>query len=82
MEFLLMQEGFWFHHAEPNYLMLVCWLPDIKHTIPINASHRVGIGALVMNDKREVLQKCCLCLNFFSKDHSCELDIVSSESLH
>ncbi|URD72977.1 Nudix hydrolase [Musa troglodytarum] len=48
------KEGFWFHHAKPNYLMFVCWLPDIKHTIPINASHRVRIGAFVMNDKREI----------------------------
>ncbi|XP_068641569.1 nudix hydrolase 10-like isoform X2 [Aristolochia californica] len=49
------QEGFWYHHAEPNYLMLVCWLPDTVNSIPINATHRVGIGAFVMNEKREVL---------------------------
>ncbi|KAG9448558.1 hypothetical protein H6P81_008523 [Aristolochia fimbriata] len=49
------QEGFWYHHAEPSYLMLVHWLPDTVNTIPINATHRVGIGAFVMNDKREVL---------------------------
>ncbi|XP_065001445.1 nudix hydrolase 2-like isoform X2 [Musa acuminata AAA Group] len=49
------QEGFWYHHAEPSYLMLVCWLPNTEHTIPVNASHRVGVGAFVMNDKREVL---------------------------
>ncbi|WOL19189.1 nudix hydrolase 2 isoform X1 [Canna indica] len=49
------EEGFWYHHAEPNYLMLVRWLPDTMHTIPVNASHRVGVGAFVMNDKREVL---------------------------
>ncbi|CAD5175269.1 unnamed protein product [Musa acuminata subsp. malaccensis] len=49
------KEGFWYHHAEPSYLMLVCWLPNTEHTIPVNASHRVGVGAFVMNDKREVL---------------------------
>lgn len=49
-----MQEGFWYHHAEPTYLMLVYWIPEIPHTIPANASHRVGIGALVMNDNGEV----------------------------
>ncbi|KAJ4980690.1 hypothetical protein NE237_031527 [Protea cynaroides] len=49
------KEGFWFHHAEPNYLMLVYWIPDTPNTIPIYASHRVGIGAFVINDKREIL---------------------------
>ncbi|XWS18101.1 hypothetical protein CRYUN_Cryun32bG0013000 [Craigia yunnanensis] len=49
------KEGFWYHHAEPNYLMLAYWIPEGTHTLPGNASHRVGIGAFVMNEKREVL---------------------------
>ncbi|XVE87625.1 hypothetical protein DITRI_Ditri19aG0002800 [Diplodiscus trichospermus] len=49
------KEGFWYHHAEPNYLMLAYWIPEGTHTLPANASHRVGIGAFVMNEKREVL---------------------------
>ncbi|XP_021674313.1 nudix hydrolase 2 isoform X2 [Hevea brasiliensis] len=49
------QEGFWYHHAEPKYLMLIYWIPEGTHTLPANASHRVGIGAFVMNEKREVL---------------------------
>ncbi|XVF75162.1 hypothetical protein PTKIN_Ptkin13bG0165200 [Pterospermum kingtungense] len=49
------KEGFWYHHAEPNYLMLAYWIPEGAHTLPANASHRVGIGAFVMNEKREVL---------------------------
>ncbi|KAG8490202.1 hypothetical protein CXB51_016073 [Gossypium anomalum] len=49
------KEGFWFHHAEPNYLMLCYWIPEGTHTLPANASHRIGIGAFVMNEKREVL---------------------------
>ncbi|XP_042479033.1 nudix hydrolase 2-like [Macadamia integrifolia] len=49
------KEGFWYHHAEPNYLMLVSWIDDTPHTIPANASHRVGVGAYVINDKREIL---------------------------
>ncbi|XXG80007.1 hypothetical protein AAC387_Pa09g0964 [Persea americana] len=49
------QEGFWYHHAEPKYLMLVYWIPETVHTLPVNASHRVGVGGFVMNDKREVL---------------------------
>lgn len=49
------QEGFHYHHAEPDYLMLVHWISEsTTSTIPANATHRVGIGAIVMNDKREV----------------------------
>ncbi|KAK9267823.1 hypothetical protein L1049_010259 [Liquidambar formosana] len=49
------KEGFWFHHAEPKYIMLVYWIPESANTLPANATHRVGIGAVVMNEKREVL---------------------------
>ncbi|KAL4185704.1 hypothetical protein AMTRI_Chr10g232010 [Amborella trichopoda] len=42
------QEGFWYHHAEPTYLMLVHWIPNTAHTFPVNASHRVGITAFVL----------------------------------
>ncbi|XP_055824903.1 nudix hydrolase 2-like isoform X1 [Solanum dulcamara] len=49
------KEGFWYHHAEPHYLMLVYWIPKTENTIPENASHRVGIGAIVLNEKRELL---------------------------
>lgn len=52
---LIVEEGFWYHHAEPNYLMLVYWLPATEHTIPVNATHRVGVGAFVVNDKKEIL---------------------------
>ncbi|CAK8564484.1 unnamed protein product [Lathyrus sativus] len=51
----LTKEGFWYHHAEPKYLMLVHWIADSASTIPANATHRVGVGALVVNEKREVL---------------------------
>lgn len=50
-----MQEGFQYHHAEPGYLMLVYWIPATKNTLPINATHRVGVGAFVMNARGEVL---------------------------
>ncbi|PNY15672.1 nudix hydrolase 2-like protein [Trifolium pratense] len=51
----LVKEGFWYHHAEPKYLMLVYWIPESPNTIPANATHRVGIGSFVMNEKHEVL---------------------------
>ncbi|KAH1243879.1 Nudix hydrolase 2 [Glycine max] len=46
----LVKEGFWYHHAEPKYLMLVYWIPDSANTIA-NATHRVGVGAFVVNEK-------------------------------
>ncbi|KAL5798124.1 hypothetical protein ACOSQ2_002944 [Xanthoceras sorbifolium] len=49
------KEGFRYHHAEPDYLMLVKWISETTDTLPENASHRVGVGAFVMNDKGEVL---------------------------
>ncbi|KAL1812975.1 hypothetical protein ACET3Z_023040 [Daucus carota] len=49
------KQGFWYHHAEPTYLMLAYWIPKTAHTLPANASHTVGIGAFIMNDKREIL---------------------------
>lgn len=49
------KEGFQYHHAEPGYLMLVNWLPVSAPRLPVNASHRVGIGALVVNHDQEVL---------------------------
>ncbi|KAK1389160.1 putative Mutt domain protein [Heracleum sosnowskyi] len=49
------KQGFWYHHAEPTYLMLAYWIPETAHTLPANASHTVGIGAFIMNKKREIL---------------------------
>ncbi|XP_010542032.1 PREDICTED: nudix hydrolase 7 isoform X2 [Tarenaya hassleriana] len=49
------KEGFRYHHAEPEYLMLVTWISERPDTIPANASHRVGIGAFVLNPNGEVL---------------------------
>uniref|UniRef100_A0A7C9DKR1 Nudix hydrolase domain-containing protein n=1 Tax=Opuntia streptacantha TaxID=393608 RepID=A0A7C9DKR1_OPUST len=52
---IAVKEGFWYHHAEPKYLMLVYWIPETLCTIPANASHRVGVGALILTEKKEVL---------------------------
>lgn len=50
------QAGFAYHHAEADYVMLTSWLPtNSPSTLPSNASHQVGIGAFVLNDRREVL---------------------------
>ncbi|KAL9320731.1 hypothetical protein ACSQ67_012570 [Phaseolus vulgaris] len=50
----LVKEGFWYHHAEPNYLMLVYWIPDSPSTIPANATHRVGV--LVVQENSGLFQ--------------------------
>ena len=48
--------GFEFHHAEPGYAMLCRWLPtDEPNMLPPNASHQVGIGAVVLNRYGELL---------------------------
>ncbi|CAJ2668329.1 unnamed protein product [Trifolium pratense] len=49
------EAGFKYHHAEPDYLMLVYWIPNTPNTIPANASHRISIGAFVVNANMEVL---------------------------
>ncbi|CAH1439879.1 unnamed protein product [Lactuca virosa] len=51
----VVKEGFYYHHAEPKHLMLVHWIPETTNTLPANASHRVGIGAFVMNQNGQVL---------------------------
>jgi hypothetical protein len=40
--------------------MLVYWIPNTPNTIPANASHRISIGAFVVNNNKEVIL-----LNFF-----------------
>ncbi|KAL4178599.1 hypothetical protein AMTRI_Chr13g115890 [Amborella trichopoda] len=49
------KEGFKYHHAEPGYVMLTYWLPKGPCMLPANASHQVGVGGFVINDKGEVL---------------------------
>ena len=53
--FIALQAGFRYHHAESDYLMLVYWIPHTPDSIPANASHRLGVGAFVVNNKREVI---------------------------
>ncbi|KAL0324512.1 UNVERIFIED_CONTAM: Nudix hydrolase 8 [Sesamum calycinum] len=49
------QEGFQYHHAERSYVMMTYWIPDGPCLLPSNASHHVGVGSFVINDKDEVL---------------------------
>eukprot|EP00899_Mesostigma_viride_P021911 jgi/Mesvir1/29721/Mv00951-RA.2 len=50
------QAGFVYHHAEKGYVMLTHWLADDKpNHLPTNATHQVGVGALVFNRQGDVL---------------------------
>ena len=49
------RHGFAFHSAEGGTSTLLRWLPDGPSPVPPFATHIVGVGGLVMNDKREVL---------------------------
>ena len=44
---ILIQNGFSYHHAEPDYVMLNRFIPsDEKNPLPPNASTQVGVGAV------------------------------------
>ncbi|WZZ43379.1 hypothetical protein YC2023_039638 [Brassica napus] len=49
------KRGFTYHHAENEYVVLTSWISESPSTIPANASHRIGIGAFVLNKSRDVL---------------------------
>eukprot|EP00195_Chlamydomonas_chlamydogama_P001934 CAMPEP_0202918368 /NCGR_PEP_ID=MMETSP1392-20130828/73261_1 /ASSEMBLY_ACC=CAM_ASM_000868 /TAXON_ID=225041 /ORGANISM="Chlamydomonas chlamydogama, Strain SAG 11-48b" /LENGTH=292 /DNA_ID=CAMNT_0049611405 /DNA_START=237 /DNA_END=1115 /DNA_ORIENTATION=- len=49
------QQGFDFHHADAGHVMMTLWLPDTPSTLPPNASHQVGVGALVINSRGQML---------------------------
>ncbi|KAK4389531.1 Nudix hydrolase 8 [Sesamum angolense] len=38
-----------------SYVMMTYWIPDGPCLLPSNASHHVGVGSFVINDKDEVL---------------------------
>ncbi|KAF7849709.1 hypothetical protein BT93_L0369 [Corymbia citriodora subsp. variegata] len=52
---IAVKEGFQYHHAERGYVMLTYWIPNGPCMLPANASHQVGVGGFVVNDKNEVL---------------------------
>jgi ADP-ribose pyrophosphatase YjhB (NUDIX family) len=47
--------GFVMHHAEKEYLMLTHWLSEDENKLPPNASHQVGVGAVVVNEEGKIL---------------------------
>lgn len=56
LKFISFQEGFEYHHAEKGYVMMTYWIPQGPSMLPSNASHQVGVGGFVINDKNEVCE--------------------------
>lgn len=51
---LAAEAGFVFHHSGEDYLMLVCRLQEGAF-VPRHASHYIGAGGVVFNDKQQLL---------------------------
>src|SRR6516165_8701961 len=48
-------EGFIFHHAKEDKLVLTKWISDKENYLPAYATRSVGAWALVINDHNEIL---------------------------
>jgi 8-oxo-dGTP pyrophosphatase MutT (NUDIX family) len=51
------QLGFGFHHTDESDLMLVCRLVE-NAFVPTHATHYIGVGGVVINDRQELLVVC------------------------
>lgn len=50
------KNGFQFHHAQGNYVMMTRWLPKKEpNMLPSFANHYIGVGGLVINSKNQIL---------------------------
>lgn len=53
---ILVKNGFKYHNAKDNYVMLYYWLPTYESSnVPHYAHTMVGVGAVVVNDQNQVL---------------------------
>ncbi|CAH0397916.1 unnamed protein product [Chilo suppressalis] len=53
---VLAQKGFNFHHARDDFVMMYKWLPkDSKPNLPPPCHTTLGVGAMVFNEKNQVL---------------------------
>jgi 8-oxo-dGTP pyrophosphatase MutT (NUDIX family) len=51
------EAGFTFHHSGEHYLMLTCRLVEGAF-VPLHATHYIGVGGVVLNERRELLVVC------------------------
>jgi mutator protein MutT len=50
------KQGFYFHHAKDGYVLMCHWMDEsMPNRLPAYADHFVGVGGLVINERREVL---------------------------
>jgi len=52
---ILAKNGFNFHHAKQGFVMMYKWLPNEEDNIPSYSHTMIGVGAVVVNDKSEIL---------------------------
>ena len=54
---IAVSQGFDFHHAEKDHVVMTHWLPgqEEENTLPSNASTQVGVGAIVVDELNRVL---------------------------
>ncbi|KIH52603.1 hydrolase, NUDIX family [Ancylostoma duodenale] len=52
---VLVENGFVFHHTQPDYLMMTKWLPESPSTLPRYAHTMIGVGGLVIDEEGRVL---------------------------
>lgn len=48
-------QGFVFHHAKTDYVLLTKWLPEGPNPLPKYGFTQIGVGGIVVNSKDEVL---------------------------
>merc|ERR1712224_423597 len=48
-------QGFAFHHAKPEYVLLTQWLPETPSPLPKYGFTQIGVGGVVVNRSDEVL---------------------------
>ena len=47
--------GLQFHHAEGEIANLLLWLGEGESKVPTYATHQIGVGAVVVNSRDEIL---------------------------
>lgn len=52
---ILVRNGFNFHHAKTDYVMMLKWIAKEEDNVPPYAHTMVGVGAIVVNDNCELL---------------------------
>lgn len=53
---IAVQAGFDFKHGESGHMILTKWLPsEVPNLLPEGATHQVGVGAFLLNERKEVL---------------------------